>query len=159
MRHKKGHQQAIHFYDSANPAAIPSGVYAAVYVNGFAWPKAQVDRMGKIISVSVEREASWAAKARCIDIESGAAQPEDAVPFIKERRARGFNDGTVYVNRSNRAEVAERLERAHLSALFWVATLDGTQSVEGAWAVQYQGGMHSAFDLSVLHGADNFHRP
>lgn len=151
--------QKVHFYDSANPAAIPSGVYAGVYINGFAWPDRQVHRMHKVFSISVHPDAGWAAKARCIDIESGAAQPSDAVPFIRERRRLGFDDGTVYVNRSNHDDVAARLKAAGLHALFWVATLDGTQDVPGAWAVQYQGGLHAPFDLSVLHGPDNFHRP
>lgn len=149
----------LHFYDSANPAAIPSGVYAGVYVNGFAWPAAQVHRMHKVFRISVHSDPGWAAHARCIDIETGAAAPADAVPFVRERRRLGFDDATVYVNRSNMTEVRRLLEAAHLPALFWVATLDGTQDVPGAWAVQYQGGLHSAFDLSVLHGVDNFHRP
>lgn len=150
----------IHFYDAANPTAVPSGVYAAVYVNGFAWPEAHIKRMHRVFSVSVLRDAHWARQARCIDIENGAAHPEDAVPFVRERRRLGFNDATVYVNRSNHDDVAERLQHADLRGVrFWVATLDGTQAVPGAWAVQYQGGMHAAFDLSVLHGTDNFHAP
>jgi hypothetical protein len=43
--------------------------------------------------------------------------------------------------------------------LWWIATLDGTTDVPGAWAVQYQGGMRAPYDLSVLIGVDNFHAP
>lgn len=151
--------QQIHFYDSANPAAIPSGVYAAVYINGFEWPAAQIARMGRIFSVSVRPETSYANVARCIDIETGAAAPSDAVTFVQERRKR-FNDATCYVNRSNWQLVRQLFTDAREpEPLWWVATLDGTQNIPGAWAVQYYGGMHTAYDLSILHGVDNFHTP
>jgi hypothetical protein len=152
----------IHFYDSAGPENIASGVYAAVYVNGFPWPEDDVRRMKRVFRVSVEREAVWAKAARTIDVENGAALPEDVVPFIKERRSLGFNDATSYVNRSNWDDVVERVEFAKIhQPFYWVATLDGTQEVSGlrgtpAWAVQYQGGPTSPFDVSVLHGKNNF---
>lgn len=160
---------SIHFFDSASPQNIASGVHAAVYINGFAWPKSDIERMEAIFCVSVERAASWAQKARCLDIENGAGLPEDLVPFIKERRRLGHDDATGYVNRSNWKTAAQDVKDNHLEMpLWWVSTLDGTQEVEEhlddgtelhAWAVQYQGGLHAAFDLSVLHGVNNFHRP
>lgn len=150
----------IHFYDSASPENIPSGVYAAVYVNGFAWPVDQVRRMARVFHVTVEQSPVWAKRARCIDVETGAATPADAAAFVHERRKLGFDDATVYVNRSNHAETARLIAAAGLAPpLWWVATLDGTQDVPGAWAVQYQGGMHAPFDLSVLHGSNNFVTP
>lgn len=159
MTQVKTQQPAKHFYDAASPENVPSGVYAAVYINGFAWPEAEIRRMRKVIRVSVEREASWAKLARVIDVENGAALPEDVVPFLRERRSLGFRDGTAYVNRSNWGDVADRVHSAGFTAFYWVATLDGTQAVPGAWAVQYQGGLTAGFDLSVLHGADTFHKP
>lgn len=160
----KGQATHLHFYDSASPRSIPSGVHAGVYINGFAWSKVDKDRMAKIFSISVEREASWADRARCIDIESGAAEIADAVPFVRQRKHLGFNDATVYTNRSNREEVGQHLKAAGLTAFEWCATLDGTvflPSVAGLhlWAIQYQGGMQAAFDVSVLLGPDNFHKP
>lgn len=155
----------IHFYDAASPENVPSGVHAAVYINGFRWTEDQVKRMGRVIRVSVEREAHWAREARVIDVENGAAQPGDVPAFIYHRRSLGFHDATAYVNRSNWQEVHERVAHAHLSCIWWVATLDGEQNVEPppgarhAWAVQYQGGMNAAYDLSILHGQDTFHRP
>ena len=149
-----------HFYDSASPENVPSGVYAAVYINGdFRWPEDEIRRMSKVFGVSVEKEPSWARLARCIDLENGAGGIEDAAPFIKARLHYGFDDGTVYVNRSNRDEVAGRLQGAGITALNWVATLDGTMDVLDAWAVQYHGGLNAPFDLSVLHGVNNFHKP
>lgn len=154
---------AIHFYDAANPANVPSGVYAAVYINGFAWPQSEINRMARIFKISVERSPLWAEKARCIDIENGAALPVDAAPFVQHRinflKAHGlhFNDSVVYVNRSNRGDVQERLAHAGLHAYNWVATLDGTD-LDDAWAVQLQT-VNGAYDLSRLHGVNDFRKP
>lgn len=156
--------QPIHFYDAATPENVPSGVYAAVYVNGFAWPESQVRRMAKVIRISVHREARWARFARVIDVERGAALPQDVVPFIHERRAHigvhggePWDDATAYVNRSNHQQIIDLVDAAGIpQPRYWVATLDGTD-LAGVWAVQRFG--HPGFDLSVLHGRDDFHRP
>lgn len=156
----------LHFYDAAAPENVPSGVHAGVYINGFAWPQSQVDRMAKVFRISVHHEAYYARIARCIDVENGAAMPTDVVPFIKYRRAhlkaqghRG-DDATAYVNRSNWSTVVDLVHQAGIEQpLYWVATLDGTQELEGnPWAVQYAT-IHGAYDLSVLHGVDNFRKP
>lgn len=160
----------IHFYDSASPGSIPSGVYAAVYINGFAWPESEVRRMSKVIRVSVQRQSYYAKHARCIDVESGAAMAEDVVPFLHVRLQHGYHDCTAYVNRSNIMDVHERVKRErerigndHFTARYWLATLDGSQPTEyeglRLWAVQYQGGMTAAYDRSVLYGIDDFVRP
>lgn len=161
----KGQHQHLHFYDAANSRNVPSGVHAAVYVNGaFRWPHSEQQRMAAIFSVSVEREASWARLARCIDVEASAGRPPDVVPFIRERQHLGYDDGTVYTNRANRVEIGGLLADDGLEALEWCATLDGTISlppVRGLklWAIQYSGGMHAAFDQSILLGVNNLHRP
>ena len=151
----------LHFYDSATSENVPTGVHAAIYVNGtFAWSRAEADRMAKVFRISVEQDASWARLARCIDVESGDATPLDAVAFVHHRRSLGFDDATVYVNRSNLPTVASAMKSADLSPpRYWVATLDGTMDVAGAWAVQYQGGMNARFDVSILYGRNDFHRP
>ena len=158
----------VFFYDASNPANIASGVHAAYYVNGYAWPKSEIDRMGAVFGVSVLPESYWAKVARCIDIETGAASVENAVPFIRARRkflldtyGHNYNDdATCYVNRSNMDAVREAFTVDHLpEPLYWVATLDGTWEVDGAWAVQGQGGPTAAYDLSILHGVYNFHKP
>lgn len=151
----------LHFYDSAEPRNVPSGVHAAVYVNGrFAWPESEVRRMAKVIRVTVLPGAFWAHLARCIDIENGDATPQSAMPFLIERD-KHYGDATAYCDRSTRPEVESLCRHAGIleHVRFWVATLDGTQGVPGAWAVQYQGGLRSAFDLSVLHGVDDFRVP
>jgi hypothetical protein len=150
----------IHFYDAATPQNVPSGVYAAVYINGYAWPESQIDRMSRVIRVSVHPEAFWAKYARVIDVENGAASPDNVVPFIRERIAHGHHDATAYVNRSNWDAVKQLVAAAKLEAWvrYWVATLDGTQDVPGAWAVQYAT-INNAYDLSVLHGVNDFSNP
>lgn len=146
----------IHFYDAATPENVPSGVYAACYINGYAWSEAQRKRMERIFCVSVLPEAYWARFARCIDIERGAATPNDLVPFIKARRLH-HDDATAYVNRSNWETCKMLCADAGIAEPFWwVATLDGTD-ITDAWACQRYG--YSGYDLSVLHGHDNFVKP
>jgi hypothetical protein len=150
---------SLHFYDATEPRNVPSGVHAAVYVNGlYAWPQHDIDRMGAVFRITVKSGAEWAAKARCIDIEAGDATPASAMSFLIERHKR-FGDATAYCNRSTWPAVKTLVQRAGISVFYWIATLDGTQTVPGAWAVQYYGGMTSPYDLSVLHGVDNFHKP
>lgn len=164
---------SVHFYDAANSRNVPSGVYAAVYINGdFVWPESERRRMSHIIGVSVEREAFWAEHGRAIDLENKAALPEDAPGFVKHRgmflASHGFhhNDAVVYVNRANRGDVVERLQHAGITIVMdnlnvdtareWVATLDGTD-IPDAWACQsFTNGL---FDRSILHGIDSFRRP
>lgn len=151
----------LHFYDAANSRNVPSGVHAAVPISGsFAWSQAEIDRMAAIFCYTPLPGAEWARHARCMDIESGACSPTDLPPFLIERRRLGFNDGTGYVNRSNWGAAKQACANAKIPEPFWwVSTLDGTIDVPGAWAVQYAGGMHAAFDLSILLGVNNFHKP
>ena len=169
---KSGSHRELHFYDAANSHNVPSGVHAAVYINGFAWPQSEIDRMGAVIRISVERDHAWANRARVIDIENGAALPEDAVPFCQERerflatKSMHVNDSVVYVNRSNRGDVEERLRRAGFTIVVnniepgtvrvWEATLDGTD-VPDTWACQTF--TNGAFDRSILHGVNDFRKP
>lgn len=155
--------QKIHFYDATNPRNVPSGVHAGVYIDGdFAWDRDEIRRMGKVFQITVLGGAQAAHQARAIDIERGNAayDPERFMPFLIER-TKHYGDATPYCNRSDRPMVMQHCERAGIldRMHFWIATLDGTQDVPGAWAVQYQGGLSSPVDLSVLHGVDNFHRP
>ena len=150
---------SIHFYDSAQPGNVPSGVYAAVYINGFAWSQAEIDRMGHVFAISVRPESGYARYARCLDVETGAASPDDVVPFLREREAHGHHDGTIYVNRSNWDQCRQGAESAGFHPYWWVATLDGTMLVADEWATQYYGGGDKPYDLSVLHGINNFRRP
>jgi hypothetical protein len=150
---------SIHFYDSANPENVPSGVYAAVNIDGdFAWDQEDIDRMGRVFRYVVHPTTAKAHLARGVDIENGDATPEEAMPFLIERH-RLYGDATAYCNRSTLPTVRSLVREAGIVVFEWVATLDGTMVVPGAWAVQYQGGEHAPFDVSILHGVNNFHRP
>lgn len=154
-------QQPIHFYDSASPHNIPSGVHAAVCINGdFAWRESDVRRMEAVfryIAVG-NNEPSWAAHARGIDIEPECVwPPENAMPFLIARH-KHYGDATAYVNRSTLPQVEEMVHNAGISVYYWIATLDGTQEVPGAWAVQYTD-VHNLYDISILHGVNNLHKP
>lgn len=149
----------IHFYDAATSQNVPSGVYAAFYVNGFVWAPSEIRRMSRVFGVSVRSDPSYARVARCLDIERGAATVKDLVPFMQERAAHvgGFHDVVAYVNRSNWDRAKQAVHAAGLpDPHWWVATLDGTD-IPSAWACQQFG--HPGYDLSVLHGVDNFRRP
>lgn len=151
----------LHFYDSTEPRNVPSGVHAAVYINGaFAWPESEIKRMAKVIRVSTHGAGDAWKSARVVDIENFDATPDSAMPFLIHR-TKNYGDATAYCNRSTRPAVAERCERAGILSRvrFWIATLDGTQDVPGAWAVQYAGGISAAVDVSVLHGVDDFRTP
>lgn len=154
---------SIHFYDAANSRNVPSGVHAAIPVDGdFKWVKSEIDRMSKVFFYTVLGGPEAAHHARGIDIETGdrANDPGFYMPFLIER-TKHYGDATPYCNRSTLPSVRQHCEHAGIlhAMRFWVATLDGTMDVPGAWAVQYQGGLRAPFDLSVLHGVDNFHRP
>jgi hypothetical protein len=151
----------IHFYDAANPENVPSGVCAAVYVNGYVWPENQVKRMGKVLHISVERSPEWAKYARIIDVERGAALPEDVRAFCAVQYELYRQAAVVYVNRSNWEAVKDAVSGMDIEIprpFYWVATLDGTMRVADEWATQYQGGQVAGYDLSILHGPDLFHK-
>lgn len=150
---------SLHFYDSANPKNIPSGVCAAVNIDGsFAWEEEDIQRMARIFRYVVHPTVAKARLARGVDIERGDATVTEAMPFLIARH-KLYGDATAYCDRSTLPELRSAVAQAHIQVFEWVATLDGTQNIDGAWAVQYQGGLRAAYDLSVLHGVDNFHRP
>ena len=149
----------LHFYDSADPRNIATGVHAAVNIDGlYAWDERDIHRMTAIFRYVVHPTVAKAHLARGVDIENGDATVEEAMPFLIERH-KLFGDATAYCSRSTLPELRARVNTAGITVLEWVATLDGTQEVPGAWAVQYQGGIHAPYDVSVLHGVNNFHSP
>lgn len=153
-------QQPIHFYDSASPQNIASGVHAAVCINGdFAWRESDIRRMEAVFRYIVkEADPSWAAHARGVDIEPGCVwPPQEAIPFLIARH-KHYGDATAYCDRSVLPEVQDLVKKAGIVVFHWVSTLDGTQEVPGAWAVQYAD-VHNLYDVSVLHGVNNLHKP
>lgn len=157
----------IHFYDSASPENIPSGAYAAAYVNGYVWPPAEIDRMSRVIRTSVEGSAYWARYARVIDVENGAASPDDVIPFFYERARAGAHDATVYASLATLQEsgiVSNLNAHGWKNPRLWVAEWDGNPAarpeVDGvkAWAKQYSN-VGTRYDLNALYGTNDFLRP
>lgn len=154
----------LHFYDASNPHNVPSGVHAAVPFDGIFAPewRNEVHRMGAIFYYTVLGGEEVAKHASGIDIETGdrANNPDFYMPFLIAR-TKHYGDAKPYCNRSTLPSVQAACERAKIldKMHFWVATLDGTQDVPGAWAVQFQGGMRAPVDISVLHGRNYFHKP
>jgi len=130
-----------------------------VYINGeFAWPQSQIARFPKIIRISVTGDPSAARLARCIDVETGAATPDDAAAFIQERHRLGFGNATVYCDESNVAAV--KTACAGLTYRFWIASWTGkAHEVDNAWAVQYSGGPDVTYDTSIVYGQEDFSHP
>lgn len=153
---------SLHFYDSAEPRNVPSGVHAAVYIDGhFAWPESEIKRMSRVFRITVKGGPEMAKYARCVDIENGDASPGGGGIEFLVARTRSNGDATAYCNRSTLPIVRYLCEQHGIlgRVRFWIATLDGTQNVPGSWAVQYSGGIHSSVDISVLHGVDDFVKP
>lgn len=166
---------AIRMVDAAHPEQIPDGfTHAAVYINlKFAWPRAQVARFPHIIKISVQSAATWAAEARVIDVERGAAVPFDAPPFVDKRQALGHGDATVYANRSSLPLILAALGQRR--PRLWIATLDNhpwvpeelaadlrarehvTVDPARIWAIQ--NGKHDGYDTSVVFGTRDFSTP
>ena len=167
----------IHFYDSANPSAIPSGVYASVNI-GF-WTQAEADRMRRVFhAVEFQNTSpSLARICRCIGVEPNAASVAEAIQFCIARHEFGRDDFTVYTSLGEGSDPTHQPGMVGIiNALrsnapgrpfrLWIAEWDmnpgNRPEAEGvkAWAKQYvsEPGGHP-YDLSVLYGVNDFIRP
>ncbi len=146
-------------YDSTRPDLVPADAWGIMpYADGkFAWSKADVARFPRARRrhITVFGDAEIADIA---DVERGDVRPQDAPDFIRERyrlfpRARP----TIYCNRSTLPAVQDAC--GGLVYYIWLATLDGSKLtfITGGGrlvAVQFEGGPHADFDVSVVldHG-------
>lgn len=139
----------ITMYDSIDPFAIPASAPAvAGYVDGkFHWPSSAWDRFPTPLKVYISCLGTDAGT--CLDIETGCAAPSQAPGWVRGRQAAGVVRPILYVNRDNWATV--RAAVLGLDVRWWLSTLDGTQVVAGADAVQYAGENLSGghYDLSL----------
>jgi hypothetical protein len=150
---------SVIMYDSDNPDAIPSGVAAAGYVNGYAalaWFARGFTRFPNARRITVFPTD----EGDTCDVEWLDLTPEQAPPWVKGRRAAGVLVPWVYCNRSNRPAVERALTLAGIlsdQVALWVATLDGTKTVPAGpypiAAVQYANSAMSGghYDLSVVN--------
>lgn len=149
-------------YDSVEPAAIPVDAPAvAGYVDGIfgpnhaqfgqtGWDQAAWDRFSTPIKVRIAVNPNT-NDGHVADVESGDLTPTTAPGWARMRlQTTGWDAIGLYVNRGNWD--ATRVACAGLPIRWWVATLDGTQTVPGALAVQYAGSDRSGghFDLSLV---------
>jgi hypothetical protein len=142
--------------DSIDPFAIPLDNLAAVagYGDGtYQWPSEGWARFpASVVPLSIVVHASNAGDI--LDVESGAASPQDcpgwADNFDRPRRRRP----TIYCNRQTIAEV--RMWMGARPFDWWAATLDGIADLPGAVAVQYAGEAQTGghYDESVILDPD-----
>ena len=82
-------------YDSVTLSALPKGAEAyAGYVNG-AWPTYK-DLPPSKYKLSIAVNVS--GNARCLDVETGDATPEQAPAWVKSQHARGVQMPVVYTS-------------------------------------------------------------
>ena len=81
----------------------------ALYINSeFAWTIQQEQMFARKIRISNQSgQPAAAKKARCLDVERGAAGPDDVGPFINERHMAGHDDATIYCSISTLAAVLQ----------------------------------------------------
>lgn len=161
------HHHPTVFYDSANPAAIPSGMLAAVYVNtdgSYAWPRDEVERMRAVFGISESPNPEFARYARCIAVEQGAASPEDVIAFLQHRHGHGHDDGMVYTDRALWDEVEAICLEHELHPGFWIAApglnrdqAAALRSRRGTEPVAVQNEWLTPYDRSAVLRPDRLH--
>lgn len=150
-------------YDSTDPFSIPADAPAvAGYIDGIfgpdharfgqpGWDASSWDRFSTRLKVRIAVNPNT-NDGHVGDVEGGDMTPDTAPSWARMRlQATGWPAVGLYVNRANWG--ATRSATAGLPIRWWVATLDGTESVEGALAVQYAGSDRSGgnFDLSNVN--------
>jgi hypothetical protein len=139
--------------DSTNPFDIPLDNLAAVagYGDGiFQWTPAGWARFpASIVPLSIVVNAGDIGDI--LDVETGAASPDQTAFWADRFNRVGRRAPTIYCNRNTIGAVQANMAGRRFD--WWAATLDGTQDVAGAVAVQYAGenltGGH--YDESVIH--------
>jgi hypothetical protein len=136
--------QRFTMYDSTDvntglPVSHPEAV--AGYVNG-KWPSYNglVKRYpgAKHLSIAVNTSAD----ARCLDVETGDATPDQAPAWVRRQHARGVKRPVVYANTSTMPAVVAALEHDSIKRdeyLVWTAHYTGVPHIEpGSDATQYE---------------------
>ncbi len=143
-------------YDAVSWENIPDNAeMVAGYIDGPAsqWPAGAWARFPHAVKVRITVNPAD-NEGDVLDVELGDANPADAPGWIRRRHAAGAPFVTIYCNRSTLPAVQAAAQGTEYS--LWISTLDGTQQVPGAVAVQYQGGPHAPYDMSVVHD-DSWH--
>lgn len=116
---------------------------------------------------SVRREATWAHVAREIDVERGAAQPEDIPDFVLLRHHLGHDDAGAYFSLDTwplvKAQLLTRRIRPDMIRLRvadWSVPPTRFDLGNGyiAWAHQFENDQHLNIDRTAVFGARTFTR-
>ena len=121
--------------DSITAADIPTNTpVVAGYVDGnWEWTPTDWARFPNSVHIGIATRAS--SQADVLDVETGDATPADVPGWVARFHRPGRRRPTVYCNRSTWAAVKAALGTTEVD--YWISTLDGTQTVAGAVAVQY----------------------
>lgn len=150
-------------YDSIDPTAIPTPVQmVGGYVTGFDqnWPPSAWARFGSAVQVRICTRGN-VYEGDVLDMESGAASPSDAVPWLQQMRAQTGIWKSLYYSLSLDAQIQANLAAAGIPSLSvpkWVAwyngnaSLDDVSGVVGIVAKQYANSAITGgdYDMSVV---------
>lgn len=149
--------------DSVTPMDIPVNDprtgqpwdLVAGYIDGVPrWPAAAWDRFPGSIHVQIALDPATNG-GHVLDVERGAANPDQAPGWVTRRRAAGA-DPTVYCNQSTWPAVQEQFIAAGVAAPhWWIARYDGVpQLLPGTVAKQYVNPPNSGGHLDLTVVAD-----
>jgi hypothetical protein len=147
-------------YDSDVAADIPqTAVIVAGYGDGEpgTWSAEDWARFPNAKHLVIVR--TFVDAGDCLDIETGAAQIQQAPAWVIARQKAGVARPWLYVNRANWADLQALVEKVlgpRTLVGYWVADWSGEQhELEGADAVQFASpslGSPGHYDLSVVTG-------
>lgn len=143
------------FYDSTQPAKIPTGALACLYADGdFASGLVNLGRFAGVKWITVL--GSQFAQIADFERGNGVFGNTGALRAWAGGVAHQGLEPIVYCDLANLATVRARLAGLGRPYLVWLATLDGNQLnaryTTGLFGVQFQGGLTADYDLSVLYG-------
>lgn len=150
----------MELYDSDNPDAIPDGVWAAGYVDGYAAPAWAARGWARFPGARRIAVFPGGNVGDTFDVEWLDLTAEQAPAEVIAAHARGIAVPWVYVSRATRAAVEQALVMAGIGSnqvALWIATLDGTVNVRSGpypvAAVQYLNSAHSGghYDRSIVN--------
>lgn len=161
-------------WDSVDPDAIPPGaaMVAGYWTGTYKWPAEAWDKFPGAALVKINTTGDPAEGGDCVDVETGAATPQDAINCMRAWESNPYR--CVYASRSNMPIIDELAAAAKITYFRWYATLDGSLRIGGLEegtpaAVQFagasvtgmnvdcsivwEGGWHPAPGLNLAEGA------
>lgn len=132
--------------DSVSAGAIPLDTpVVAGYADGlYQWSASDWGRFPNSVQLSIAVHP--ATSADILDVETGDATPDDCPGWVDRFHRGGRRRPTIYCNRTTWPQVKWALGARQVD--YWISTLDGTQTVPGAVAVQYKD--FGGYDESII---------